>query len=231
MLSWNPVPAWTLSAGLEYSHFSNGDTTFPNGGVNTFGLRFGAVRSFNGVPDSGRKPLPFFSYPESEVMERFVVDVLACGAWNEEMVTFKGEERRVDGKFAVLALHVNPLYRISRFLLVGASLDVQYTESMNIQNHIAGKNPDKMKFYRPPLLEQLGTGISLRAELEMPIFSINFGIGHNVIYKGKELGGFYNLLSLKTFLTDNVFLNVGLKVCPTEASNNLLLGMGWRFGR
>ena len=231
MLSWTPVPEWTLSAGLDFTHFSNGDTTFPNSGVNTLGLRLGAVRSFKGVMAEDRRVLPMSAYPKGDRMERFVLDVLACGAWNEEMVAFDGEDRRVDGKFAVLAVHVNPLYRISRFLLVGASLDFQYNESMNIQNHIAGKNPDAIKFYRPPLSEQLGAGISLRAELEMPIFSVNFGVGHNVLYQGKELGGFYNLLSLKTFVTNNLFLNVGLKVCTTEASNNLLLGVGWRFGK
>ena len=102
---------------------------------------------------------------------------------------------------------------------------------MNIQNHIAGKNPDHIKFYRPPLPEQLGTGLSLRAELEMPLFSVNFGVGHNFIYKGKELGGFYNILSLKAFVNDRIFLNIGLDITYTEASNNLLLGMGWRFGK
>lgn len=233
MLSWNPIPEWTLSAGLDYSHFSNGDTTFPNSGVNTFGLRVGATRSF-GKSASVERPLPgLFDVPEGVVLERFVTDVTICGAWNEESVDYDDKEYTVDGKFAVVALHVNPLYRITRFLRVGPSLDFQYNESMNIQNHVAGVSPkdDCIRFYRPPLMEQLAAGISVRAEWEMPIFSVNFGVGHNFLYRGKELGGFYNVLSLKTFMTDNLFLNVGLKVCYTDASNNLLLGLGWRFGR
>lgn len=231
MLSWRPKPGWSLSAGLDYTHFSNGDTTFPNSGVNTIGLRVGATRAFGGLLPEERRIWGVFDGPDDEIQERFVTDVVICGAWNEEMVTYMGEEIRVDGKFGILALHVNPLYRLTRFLRVGASLDIQFSEGMNIQNHIAGKNPDHIKFYRPPLLEQLGTGLSLRAELEMPLFSVNFGVGHNFIYKGKELGGFYNILSLKAFVNDRIFLNIGLDITYTEASNNLLLGMGWRFGK
>lgn len=231
MLSWHPVPEWTISAGFDYTHFSNGDTTFPNSGVNTLGLRLGAVRSFCGIPASCRKVSRISVCPEDGIMGRFVTDVTVCGAWNEETVTFMDEDHTVEGKFGILALHVNPLYRLTGFLRVGASLDVQFNEGMNIQEHIAGKYPDKIRFYRPPLLEQLGAGISLRAELEMPLFSVNFGVGHNVIYKGKELGGFYNILSLKTFVTRRAFLNVGLRICYTDASNNLLLGLGWRFGK
>ncbi len=63
----------------------------------------------------------------------------------------------------------------------------------------------------------------------MPVFAVNVGLGHNIIYKGKELEGFYGLISLKSFLTRSLYLNVGLKISTADCSNNLLLGMGWRF--
>lgn len=233
LLSWYPAPEWIVSAGLDVAHFSNGDTTFPNTGVNTVGLRVGAVRTFGGTqhnPDSSDMK----AFPEnSRFADRIVYDLVVYGAWNEESVDYMGEEYVPEGKFGVVGLNFNPLYQVCRCFSVGASLDVQYNENMNIQNHIAGINrsEDEIRFYRPPLSEQLAAGVSLRAELTMPIFSINFGIGHNIIYKGKELGGLYNTLALKTFVTRNLFLHVGLKVSYTDVSNNLMLGVGWRFGQ
>lgn len=233
MLSWHPSPRWSLSAGIDMSHFSNGDTTFPNSGVNTIGARLGVTHSFCAGESSlgnrhyGRKR------PAIWFVDRWTCDVLAYGAWNEEQVEYHDREYRADGKFAVAGIHVNPLCNLwFPYLSVGAAVDIQYNESMNIQNHIAGFNPvtDEVRFYRPPFWEQFAVGLSLRAELQMPIFAINIGLGHNILYKGEELGGLYSLLSLKTFVTDKLFMNVGLKVSDKNCSNNLMLGLGWRFG-
>ncbi len=229
-LSWRPASQWTVSAGIDYTHFSNGDTTYPNSGVNSFALRMGAVRSFEGPGFGyGIKHYGTVDTHDRSFVERLTVDVMAFGAWTSELVDHAGTENIVDGKFAVAGLHVNPLYDLKPWLGVGASLDIQYNEGMNIQNHIAGNGPAGLKFFRPPFMEQFGAGLSLRAELRMPIFAVNLGAGHNVIYKGEELGGFYGLVSLKTFFTENLYANVGLKVCSRECSNNLLLGIGWRF--
>lgn len=233
MLSWHPSPRWSLSAGIDMSHFSNGDTTFPNSGVNTIGARLGVTHSFCAGESSlgnrhyGRKR------PAIWFVDRWTCDVLSYGAWNEEQVEYHDREYRADGKFAVAGIHVNPLCNLwFPYLSVGAAVDIQYNESMNIQNHIAGFNPvtDEIRFYRPPFWEQFAVGLSLRAELQMPIFAINIGLGHNILYKGEELGGLYSLLSLKTFVTDKLFMNVGLKVSDKNCSNNLMLGLGWRFG-
>lgn len=233
MLSWHTSPCWSLSAGIDMSHFSNGDTTFPNSGVNTIGARLGVTHSFCAGESSlgnrhyGRKR------PAIWFVDRWTCDVLAYGAWNEEQVEYHDREYRADGKFAVAGIHVNPLCNLwFPYLSVGAAVDIQYNESMNIQNHIAGFNPvtDEIRFYRPLFWEQFAVGLSLRAELQMPIFAINIGLGHNILYKGEELGGLYSLLSLKTFVTDKLFMNVGLKVSDKNCSNNLMLGLGWRFG-
>lgn len=64
----------------------------------------------------------------------------------------------------------------------------------------------------------------------MPIFSINIGFGRNVIYKGKELKGFYQTLALKSDIYKNLFIHIGYKLHDFHDPNNLMLGLGWRFG-
>lgn len=231
MLSWYPLPDWKFSAGLDFTHFSNGDTTLPNVGVNTFGARFTAYRSFgDGFVQTPDRPFQN-KLEEKSFLKRTSVDVILCGAWYEETIEYNGKDRKVDGKFGVLSLHVNPLYKLTHYLSVGPSLDVQFNEGINLAGHVAGVNPvtDVMKFHRPPLSEQIGVGLSARVEFYAPIFSINTGVGHNVIYKGEELHGLYYVLALKTFVYQNLFIHTGLKIASSTSSNNLLLGLGWRF--
>ena len=232
MLSWSPVPEWTIAAGLDYTHFSNGDTYFPNAGIDGLGGRVGVVRSFNGIPASRRGNMRWNDFKGMKFVDRVSVDVIAYGAWNAENVQYGDKGYMLDGKFGVFGLHVNPLYRISSFLSVGPSLDIQYNEGVNLGAHVVGTDPDEneIRFFRPPLSEQLAAGLSLRAEIQMPIFSVNLGIGHNILYKCEELGGIYNFVALKAFVTKSLFAHVGFKASYTESSNNLMFGIGWRFG-
>lgn len=248
MVSWRPAMNWRLFAGLDMTHFSNGDTTLPNVGMNTIGVRLGVLRMFETDVPEKLTDLPDWGfcgdlgrYAEqgsadretwyTKLWNRTSIDVILCGNTNAETLNYNDREYKLDGKFAVVALHVNPLYRITRNVLVGPSIDVQYNEGVNLVYNVAGVNPvtDVIKFHRPPIAQQLAAGLSLRAELQAPIFAVNIGVGHNVIYKGPELGGFYYIAALKTFIAHNAFLHVGLKVCDTESSNNLLLGLGYRF--
>lgn len=256
MLKWQPalsgtafgrsLDGWTFAAGLDMTHFSNGDTTLPNVGTNTIGARVSASRAFGGAfgaasdaagKDDGRMDTRHLrrearaSLARKTFLQRTELDVILCGSVYAETIDYQGKEYKLDGKFGVAALHINPLYRITPCLLVGPAVDIQYNEGINLADHVAGINPvtDEIRFHRPPLAEQLAAGLSLRVELQAPIFAVNLGLGHNIIYKGTELGGFYYLAALKTFVTDSLFMHVGLKVCDTESSNNLLLGLGWRF--
>ena len=78
---------------------------------------------------------------------------------------------------------------------------------------------------------QTAAGLSLRAELNMPIFSVNVGIGRNLIQQGEDTRGFYQILALKAFVTHRLFLHVGYQLHDFKDPNNLMLGLGWRFGK
>ena len=72
-------------------------------------------------------------------------------------------------------------------------------------------------------------GLSLRAELVMPIFSINAGLGRNLVCHGDDTQGFYQILALKTYVTRHLFLHVGYQLSKFKDPNNLMLGLGYRF--
>lgn len=45
LLNWQLNPRWNLTAGIDLTHFSNGNTHYPNSGVNLIGARIGVVRT------------------------------------------------------------------------------------------------------------------------------------------------------------------------------------------
>lgn len=239
LLKWRPIPNLSIVAGLEATHFSNGNTKYPNAGVNTAGGRFGVVWDFS----AGRFPLVVNRLTEPQTagedkkrfLDRMSVDAIVYGAGRSKGMMWQGNPYIISGTFGILGLNISPLYRINRYFRAGISLDVQYDESANLENYIAGNTltdgQDDLRFYRPPLREQVTGGLSLRAELVMPIFCVNIGFGHNVLYKGDDLDGFYQIAALKINVTRHAFLHVGYKLSKFHDPNNLMLGLGWRFGR
>lgn len=235
LLSWHPSPDWKFSAGIDLSHYSNGNTRYPNAGVNTIGGRLQATRNFGNLSRGSGHRNPAYEKEYISAGKRFAdrmtYDIIVYGAGRSKGLIWHDEVYISDGTFGILGLNFNPMYRVNKFLRAGISADVQYDESANTPYHVAGVGSGgKIKFHRPPLSEQLGGGLSLRAELVMPIFSVNVGFGHNVVYKGEELGGFYQILALKTDITKHLILHVGYKLRKFHDPNNLMLGVGWRFG-
>lgn len=235
LLSWRPTNDWTFSAGVDLTHFSNGNTALPNAGVNTLGGRFGATRSFGPTEQWRRtdvgKASEYDSLRDKRLSERMVYDIMFYGAGRTKGLMWNNNPYIADGTFGIIGLNISPLYSVSKFLRAGASIDIQYDESANIEKHIAGLDDNgEIRFYHPPFDEQLGIGLSLRAEFVMPIFSVNIGFGRNVIYKGEDLKGFYQTLALKTELYKGLYLNIGYKLHDLHDPNNLMLGLGWRFG-
>lgn len=227
-LSWQLASAWQLTAGVDLAHYSNGNTNYPNAGVNTASLRVGLTHTFGATsaddaPDFRPDPLhiaPHFSY-----------DFIVYGSTRKRgLVKADGTGELIPGRFAVLGLNFNPMYAFNKYFRAGVSLDAQYDESANLRDYLVeGTDGPDMKFYRPPFREQFVVGLSARAELNMPIFSVNIGVGHNLFAHG-DTRGFYQILALKAFVTRHAFLHVGYQLSKFQYPNNLMLGLGWRFG-
>ena len=47
LLNWQVHKYWKLAAGVDLTHFSNGNTHYPNGGLNVIGGRIGIVRTLD----------------------------------------------------------------------------------------------------------------------------------------------------------------------------------------
>lgn len=226
-LDWCFAPQWHLTAGVGLTHFSNGNTRYPNAGVNLLAGRIGVMRTFGPEAAAERKTLrrsdPFRPYVSC--------DVVLYGALRKKGFVLPEQTYLIPGSFAVAGLNINPLYNFNRFFRAGLSLDAQYDESANLKDHIANDHhgAPELKFHRPPFREQFSAGLSVRAEIVMPIFSINLGFGKNLIGRGDDTNSYYQIFALKADVGRNLFLHVGYQLYKFRNPNNLMLGLGYRF--
>lgn len=229
MLNWRFAHDWSLSAGVDVSHFSNGNTSSPNAGVNTIGARVGVMHTFSAKNALQTENL----LPRLNIKPHFSYDLVLYGAVRKRGIITEDEKFMVPSSFAVAGLNFSPMYNFGNIFCAGASLDIQYDESANIKYHVASPDGttsgEDTKFYRPPFRESFAAGVSLRAEVVMPIFSVNIGIGHNVVYKGSDNGGFYQIVALKAYMCKNVYLHIGYRLIDFHDPSNLMLGIGYRF--
>jgi len=229
-LNWRFGGGWNLQFGPEYSHFSNGDTKFPNGGANTVNFRLGLRRQVGADADlhqNGRPALFARTLEDKTFAERITYDLMAYGAWRADRMVVGGKLHIIDEAFPLAGVQFNPLYHFNRSLSAGPSLDLMYDGSANLIAHIAENDP--FTYSHPSFIRQCAAGLSLRGEIKMPIFAVNIGMGYNFSYTGSELTGLYGVFALKAFLTDSIFLNIGYRLSSVQYAHNLMFGLGWRI--
>lgn len=226
LFNWQFHPQWKLAAGVDLTHFSNGNTHYPNGGLNIIGGRVGIVRTFGDTDDASGAIAPERLFIKPHVS----YDLVIYGATRKRGFVKDNVPSLVPGSFGIVGLNFAPMYNFNNYFRAGLSVDAQYDESANIKDYkLEGSYMNDIKFHRPPFREQFAVGLSLRAELVMPIFSINAGIGRNLICRGDDTNGFYQILALKTYITRHLFLHVGYQLSKFKDPNNLMLGIGYRF--
>ena len=218
--SWQIASHWQLTAALEASHYSNGNTRLPNGGINNVGLRLGATYLFSDTPAAED------FQPSNEGFRRgFSYDILAYGSWRRKQVDIDGAPVILDSKFGVAGISGAVMYDFHRLFRAGVGVDARYDESAGIMDYLYSTyNPQKPIFERPPFHKSTSAGISAHAEYVMPIFTIAVGFGRYLVGPA-ETRKFYQTLMLKTHLTGPLYLAVGYELHNFNIPNNLILGL------
>ena len=207
-INWAFSRYFDLIVGGDFTHFSNGNTKFPNAGINTAGAKIGLVYNFNRTEEDLSKSL--YQPVTTRFPRHISYDVVLFGSWRRKGVWVGEKQIASPNAYPVAGFNFAPMYNFNNYFRAGLSVDAQFDESANIKDYkLVGTYGDDIKFHRPPFREQFAVGLSLRAELVMPIFSINVGIGRNMIYSGDDTEGFYQILALKTYVTRHLFLHVG----------------------
>ena len=232
MLSWDLNRHLSLNFGPEFTHCSNGDTRYPNGGVNLFNLKVGLTGHIE--PETGETDRTVIEHYRSQLKqksfaERMEYDLVLYGGWRAgKVVGLKSYV--INEHFPFFGLNFMPLYRISRHFTAGASLDLLADRSANLYDVVYDADIKSVVSYsRPTLGKQMAAGISIRGEITMPIFTLGVGAGGFVLPAGDSLRGIYTVFCLKTFVTDHLFANISYRLSTKNYTHNMMYGLGWRF--
>ena len=219
-LKWQLDNNTGVFAGVGVSHFSNGNTSFPNPGINSFGLRVGMVYTFN----PPQKTIQRF---EPDTLKRNLqYDISLWGSTRKRVYRGGDEPVLLPGHFACAGISFAPMYNLNTWWRIGGSADIQWDQSSDMKrNYIEGSTTDDIKFSTPDFFRQLTVGISAHGELRMPVFAVNIGCGYNIIAPW-ENRGFYQNITLKTYICSHLFLNVGYQLRNFYQQSSLMLGLG-----
>ncbi|GCB37114.1 acyloxyacyl hydrolase [Bacteroides faecalis] len=229
--NWTLSRYFDLTIGGDFTHFSNGNTKFPNAGINTTGAKIGLVYNFNREEADLTQSL---SKPSIARFPRHIsYDLVLFGSWRRKGV-YLGEDRQIasPGVYPVAGFNFAPMYNVSYKFRTGVSLDGVYDGSANVYTKDViveyGGSASPRRFYKPGIHQQLALGVSGRFEYVMPYFTIGIGLGTNVLGRG-DLRGLYQMLALKIAITRSSFLHIGYNLQDFQTPNYLMLGLGFRF--
>jgi hypothetical protein len=225
-LNWMLSSRLELTAGIALSHFSNGNTRFPNAGLNTASLKTGFTYHFN---DKKRfLPETSFRLPIPEFPRHISYDLALFGSWRRKGIAISEERIALPDAYTVLGFNFSPMYNLSYRFRTGISLDGFYDGSANIY-FLDYADSTPLALIKPPMKEQSALGFSGRTEYVMPYFSVNLGLGVNVFHSGGDIKAFYQILALKIKLTRDSFIHIGYSLQNFNVPSFLMLGIGYRF--
>lgn len=224
-LRWELAHRMAMYAGVNFSHFSNGNTKYPNAGVNLLGGKIGVVYDM-----SKAEPIPQeeFAYHRPKFTRHVSYDLVAFGSWRRKGVDFLDQQVASPHEYPVVGTYFAPMFNWGYRLRTGLSVDAIYDGSANIytKDYIVGT---EQQFFKPDWNQQVALGLSARVDYVMPLFTINFGFGTHVLRKGKDFKGTYQALALKIRATKNSFFNIGYAIKDFHDPNYLMFGIGYRF--
>jgi hypothetical protein len=225
-LRWMLSKNWDLNIGATITHYSNGNTSIPNAGLNVVAAKASVAYYIN---RRQMHPKPATLPP----VERYwFMDLTLYGAWKKKGVDMESGAYALPGTYGVIGFTLNPLYHVNHWLNIGASLDGSYDGSANMEvdsqalanAYWDGTDDD---IFMPPWYKKVTLGLSARTEFVMPYFTINFGIGHNFVNATtKDFQGFYEMLALKINVMRKAYLHIGYSLYDFYYPNNLMLGIG-----
>lgn len=222
-LNWILSPRLNLNTGIALTHFSNGNTNYPNAGLNTIGIQLGLTYNFNKKQDFLSRPAFIPAFPR-----HISYDLVLFGSWRKKGISWGETQVASPDTYMVMGFNFAPMYNFGYKFRMGISLDGVYDGSANVytEDYIYGTTQE---FFTPSLHKQLALGISGRCEYVMPYFTVGVGMGVNLLHGGGDLKAFYQILALKTEITRNTFIHIGYNLKNFETPNFLMLGIGIRF--
>lgn len=223
-LTWRPHARLKFTVGPEFMHHSNGDTSFPNLGTNTVGLRAGAAMGF-GEKENVKTVARLFAAEEQKKPfgERMTYDMSLTVGWRAGRVQHEDGMRKFNYKFPIVSVSAGSMYHFNRYLSLGPSLDL-------VMDRSADLIPFAASYDFPSMWKQMAAGVGVKTEVRMNFFGVSAGGGYSFGQEGSVLTGPYGVFGMKTYISDKLYIGAKYILRSQRYTHNLTFGLGWRFG-
>jgi hypothetical protein len=217
----------SVSAGIKFSHFSNGQSSLPNAGMNLLTPHIGVKYDFNGGERPSYTKLPKPDYTPEKHMEYYVQ--LGNGI---RQIFFDSAQTGVVPKtgvsYPVINISAAAQYQFGWTGKFGGGLDFIYWGAYNPQYEVGAGGIAQAKKY--PFGDYLQLGIFVSYEFVLNNFSIYAQPGWRVIRKEYEgmPTDFYQHLGLKYHIR-NLSLGVAIRAINFGQAEYIEWAVGYRF--
>lgn len=234
-LTWRVAPKWDVAVVPNYTHFSNGDTKFPNSGVDAVGVLARLTYNFDAQMIAAPAMHFLSRHPHLKNRtfgEHITWDLILYGGWRADRFMSNGTFCLINDPIPNWGIQLNPLYHLNQYFSLGLSLDAFTDMSANLYDaKIDPQTNECIGYSRPSLWQQTAIALSARGEISLPIFSVGVGVGVNLMQHGYDMERFYSVFGLKAHLSKRTFLYIGYRLSTLKYTRNIMYGFGFRFGK
>ena len=218
--------SWSASMGFKFAHFSNGQSSLPNFGVNLLNPHLGIKYDFNG----GERP-EYKKYPKPEFTEKAMEYYFTIGSGVRQIV-FNEDKTGVPDQLAVSYnirnLSLAAQYHFKWLHKFGGGIDIIYWGPYDADITLGDGNIVQAVEY--PFADYLQLGIFASWEFVFNNISIYAQPGWRVLRKEYEgiPTDFYQHLALKYHVKD-LILGIAIRAINFGQAEYIEWNIGYRF--
>lgn len=220
---------WGVSAGISATHYSNGNTRTPNRGINVLSGTIGMRYYFNRDFDRYFSPRNIITRPP--FMRSMSYEIMGYASWKDAILDTSNtpvENPYLNKKLLVAGFSFSPMYVLGRKVRVGGSLDFSYDKSRGLSYEHTRYG---IKYVPAAPRDRMALGLSAKVDFVMPYFTITGSLGYDIIEGAGNMPPTYQIIALRFDLSSHFFFSIGYKARQFQYPDNLMWGMGFRFGR
>jgi hypothetical protein len=214
-----------LSAGITYTHFSNGAVRLPNLGVNMLGARVEVRYLFKERPTFFRRDVPKYN-KEWEWLALLAPSMRQVGF---EYITDQGDTAAAAFDYGVISLGTGFNRQLSHKIKVGAGADISYNAAYGADTVMVNGTPEKAPFETK---DKILLGLYPSFELVLGRLSMIAQPGFYVYQKQVE--GFdtprtYQRIGVKYHFFQNLIVGINIRAFNFSKADFIEWNIGYRI--
>ena len=232
-LKWLITPHLDLDVGVAVTHFSNGDSSLPNAGINAMSGTFGLTYNFN---VDRRVPRDYEDASLVDFKTRTVQDIGFLLSSRQVQLDTTGTGLSTPfylRNFRVAGANYSFMWVENVRYAWGPSVEFTYDESSGVRGW-AERNPFTGKMMDRVVLDKFGNRLllstSLKGEMMMPLYSIFAQLGYDVV-RSKDYRDprFYQIIGVRIVLGEHPFFTFGIRATGFSSAQYLYWSFGYRI--